>query len=599
MRRRAASPAKKVRSCHNVDDDFLQRCKMGLKATKPLNPLCFSNVTGKTLLLTENYMELQVLYMVYSYYYAQKRHETVLVPFCSNDQLSCVCGRGDAARKGEGGKSGSKEIRTLTHSFCRRSFQAMDAFEGIHSVQIGPPSPVASTSGLGYELLVTGTSGIAVYSSPAFFGKPVITGWQASSYNTAEEERCPVGRLIDLDPDPGPSGRSEGGRRTETMPQGDDGACAREHINVSRLRSSSLEIREKGTEFLREQLDAAQKELKLKDEECERLAHIRDQLERELEELTASLFEEAHKMVREANVKQAAAEKQLKEAQGKIDVLQAEVTALKTLVLTSTPSSPNRQLHPQLLSPGSRGAAMRHGGHTRSRCTSSTLTLSSGPSDPSLQSPAEGKEDRESAVPALLSMILCLVPGHSVSLSSEPYGQETGEVPGVHGGQLDSVLFAEFLLWKEAPSLDRSSAFMSRVYREDIGPCLSFTRTELSHLVQSAVENNSLTIEPVAMTALPMVKASAIECGGPKKCALSGLSRPCKHRIKLGDKETYYYISPSSRARITAVCNFFTYIRYIQQGLVRQDVEQMFWEVIRLRREMTVAKLGFFLIDDS
>lgn len=100
-------------------------------------------------------------------------------------------------------------------------------------------------------------------------------------------------------------------------------------------------------------------------------------------------------MVREANVKQATAEKQLKEAQGKvgsyfttyvnpslksvsaihlfflsplsqIDVLQAEVTALKTLVLTSTPSSPNRQLHPQLLSPGSRG-------HTRHK--SATLTL--------------------------------------------------------------------------------------------------------------------------------------------------------------------------------------------------------------------------------
>lgn len=39
---------------------------------------------------------------------------------------------------------------------------------------------------------------------------------------------------------------------------------------------------------------------------------------------------------------------------------------------------------------------------------------------------------------------------------------------------------------------------------------------KLSQLVQSAVENNSLTIEPVAMSALPMVKASAIECGGPK-----------------------------------------------------------------------------------
>ncbi|XP_057183429.1 guanine nucleotide exchange factor for Rab-3A isoform X2 [Triplophysa rosa] len=321
----------------------------------------------------------------------------------------------------------------------------------------------------------------------------------------------------------------------------------RDAYNMSRLRSSSLEIREKGTEFLREQLDAAQKELKLKDEECVRLSHVRNQLELELEELTASLFEEAHKMVREANVKQATAEKQLNEAQGKIDVLQAEVSALKTLVLTSTPSSPNPQLHPQLLSPGS-GRGSR--GHTRNKSASSALQLQPEP--------------------------MCV-----------PSQQEERE--------LDSVLFAEFLSWKESASLEGASAFLSRVHREDIGPCLSFTCSELSKSVQRAVENNSLTIEPVAMTTVPMVKA--IECGGPNKCALSGMSRPCQHRIKLGDKENYYYISRSSRARITAVCNFFTYIRYIQQGLVRQEVQQMFWEVMRLRREMSLAKLGYYMTD--
>uniref|UniRef100_A0A3P9PCT3 RAB3A interacting protein like 1 n=1 Tax=Poecilia reticulata TaxID=8081 RepID=A0A3P9PCT3_POERE len=288
---------------------------------------------------------------------------------------------------------------------------------------------------------------------------------------------CFCCRLVDLDPEPVTV--VEGGSR-------DGPVSGRPHGDLCRLRSSSLEIkekeiREKGSEILREQLDAAKMELKLKDKECERLSQVRNQLEQELEELTASLFEEAHKMVREANVKQAGAEKQLKEAQGK----------------------------------------------------------------------------------------------------------------------MDSVLFAEFLLWREHPSLDRSSAFLSRVYREDIGPCLSFTRSELSQLVQRAVENNSLTIEPVAMSALPMVKASALECGGPKKCALSGLSRVCQHRIKLGDKGSYYYISPSSRARITAVCNFFTYIRYILQGLVRQNAEQIFWEVMRLRREMTVAKLGFYLTDQG
>ncbi|XP_049930305.1 guanine nucleotide exchange factor for Rab-3A isoform X2 [Epinephelus moara] len=435
----------------------------------------------------------------------------------------------------------------------------MDAFEGIHSVQISSSPPSSASASPGYEVLKAGRSGIAVYSSAVFFGKPDVLGQPAARHKCSrepEEEGCVVGWLVDLDPEP--KSRVEGGGQAGPT-------SGRDHGDLSRLRSSSLEIREKeirekGSEILREQLDAAKRELKLKDKECERLSQVRNQLEQELEELTASLFEEAHKMVHEANVKQAAAEKQLKEAQGKIDVLQAEVTALKTLVLTSTPSSPNRQLHPQLQTSGTRGAYKHVGGHSRNKSASGGFPSPPGKPEPS-------------------------------SVSIQPAAKEDRE--------MDSVLYAEFLMWKENPSVERSSAFLSRIYREDIGPCLSFTRSELSQLVQSAVENNSLTIEPVAMSALPMVKASAIECGGPKKCALSGMSRLCRHRIKLGDKGSYYYISPSSRARITAVCNFFTYIRYIQQGLVRHDAEQMFWEVMRLRREMTVAKLGFYLTDQG
>ncbi|EDM12787.1 RAB3A interacting protein (rabin3)-like 1, isoform CRA_b [Rattus norvegicus] len=242
-------------------------------------------------------------------------------------------------------------------------------------------------------------------------------------------------------------------------------------LDVSRLRSSSMEIREKGSEFLKEELYKAQKELKLKDEECERLCKVRAQLEQELEELTASLFEEAHKMVREANMKQAASEKQLKEAWGKVD----------------------------------------------------------------------------------------------------------------------TTLFAEFQAWRASPTLDKNCPFLERVYREDVGPCLDFTVQELSALVRTAVEDNTLTIEPVASQTLPNV-----ECNNTNTCALSGLARTCHHRIRLGDSDGHYYISPSSRARITAVCNFFTYVRYIQQGLVRQDAEPMFWEIMRLRKGMSLAKLGFF-----
>ena len=79
-----------------------------------------------------------------------------------------------------------------------------------------------------------------------------------------------------------------------------------------------------------------------------KLSRIRDEVESEMSDLTASLFQEAHRMVGEANVKRASAEKSVVESNMKIDGLETEVAALKTLVLTSTPSQPNRLLHPQL-----------------------------------------------------------------------------------------------------------------------------------------------------------------------------------------------------------------------------------------------------------
>ncbi|XP_038636344.1 rab-3A-interacting protein isoform X3 [Scyliorhinus canicula] len=343
--------------------------------------------------------------------------------------------------------------------------------------------------------------------------------------------------------------------------------------SLSHLRSPFvLEVREKGYERLKEELAKAQRE--------------------------------AHKMVREANVKQAAAEKQLKEAQGKIDVLQAEVAALKTLVQSSSPTSPTKELQPN-------AKAHFKKGHARNKSTSAMATNSQE-----------------------LNVI-------------QPIVRDCKEV--------DSLLFGEFKAWKEEPTIDRTCCFLDRVYKEDIYPCLTFSKSELASTILEAVEGNTLSIEPVGFQPLPVVKASALECGGPnfvsyllslyctnmlqptlllcfpgyfkngtgriteyqaaswsrqvlklsfisgrraeivKKCALSGQTKTCKHRIKLGDSSSYYYVSPFCRYRIMSVCNFFTYIRYIQQGLVKQqDVEQMFWEVMHLRKEMSFAKLGFY-----
>uniref|UniRef100_UPI0037E98A7C rab-3A-interacting protein isoform X5 n=1 Tax=Semicossyphus pulcher TaxID=241346 RepID=UPI0037E98A7C len=308
---------------------------------------------------------------------------------------------------------------------------------------------------------------------------------------------------------------------------GEDGEeCSALSDSLSRLRSPSvMEVREKGYERLKEELAKAQRE--------------------------------AHKMVREANVKQANAEKQLKEALGKIDVLQAEVQALKTLVLSS-PTSPLGEL-PSVGAGGGVKTPFRKG-HSRNKSTSSAI-LGTQP-DPS---------------------------------ATQPIVRECREV--------DGQLFGEFKAWKEEPTLDRGCCFLERVYREDIYPCLTFSKSELGSAILEAVEQNTLSVEPVGFQPLPVVKASAVECGGPNgrraelvtKCALSGQTKTCKHRIKFGDSSNYYYVSPYCRYRITAVCNFFTYIRYIHQGLVKQqDAEQMFWEVMQLRREMSVAKLGYY-----
>lgn len=344
-----------------------------------------------------------------------------------------------------------------------------------------------------------------------------------------------------------PSTRSEAESTEGVFLVGEEGeeSLGLSDSSLSRLRSPSvMEVREKGYERLKEELAKAQRELKLKDEECERLSKVRDQLGQELEELTASLFQEAHKMVREANVKQATAEKQLMEALGKIEVLQAEVQALKTLVLSS-PTSPCQDLPSGSKTPFKKG-------HARNKSTSSAML------------------------------------GSQAELSAtQPIVRDCREV--------DSLLFSEFKAWKEEPSLERTSSFLERVYREDIHPCLTFSKSELGSAILEAVEGNSLSVEPVGFQTLPVVKASAVECGGPKKCALSGQTKTCKHRIKFGDSSSYYYVSPCCRYRITSVCNFFTYIRYIQQGLVKQqDAEQMFWEVMQLRKEMSFAKLGYY-----
>ncbi|XP_069680501.1 guanine nucleotide exchange factor for Rab-3A-like [Periplaneta americana] len=341
-----------------------------------------------------------------------------------------------------------------------------------------------------------------------------------------------------------------------------DGSKARRQLDEEDWDRTVAGVKEQAFARLQEELSKAHQELRLRDEEVNRLSRIREEVEAELEELTASLFQEAHNMVREANVRQANAERSLKESQMQVEVLTAEVAALKTLVLTSTPSRPNPHLHPQIDPRGNRpkddstlsGVGLFTRKHRRSP---SHFNLKYGRENSPPESPV--KEQR----PPL----------------PEPLDSK-------EGCEVDPNVHKEFVAWKQSPRMDKSDAFIARVYNEDINLCLDFNNKELGARVQEAVERGNIFIEAVSDKTKTVF---------PKKCALLEAPRQCHYRMRLGDQEPWHCISQICRNRIIAVCDFLNYLRYIERGLVKSSVHDVFWEMTRLRKEMVLARLGLVL----
>jgi len=293
---------------------------------------------------------------------------------------------------------------------------------------------------------------------------------------------------------------------------------------------------------LQEELTAAHTELRLKEEEVTRLSGIRDAVESELQELTASLFQEAHRMVREANVKAAYAEKALAESNMKVDGLMMEVAALKALVITSTPSTPNPHLHPQIS--GGKSNTPRGGGNSAPGTPTKERLVLGGPADET--------------------------DGATENRTEEKF--------------MDPVLRSEYLEWKKSPKMDPELPFFVRIYREDINPCLEFPNVSLSASIKEAVFQNTICISPVK---------ESMEL--PRNCELLEQPRRCTHIITLETEgeSSKHFVSQLARNRIASVCDFLLYCRYITQGLVKQHCNEVYWQIISRRRNMILARLGF------
>ena len=176
------------------------------------------------------------------------------------------------------------------------------------------------------------------------------------------------------------------------------------------------------------------------------------------------------------------------------------MSALKALVITSTPSMPNKHMNQS---------------HHRATADSDP---SSSPSSPCRQRPGDevdggGRQDKH----------------------------------------MDPVLRQEYLSWKKSPSMSESDhPFLSRIYREDVEPCLQFPATELSLRVRSAIHDNNLCLIPI--------KPDTME--NPRNCALLDQPRTVKYKLKLEGEKEEFYICQLARNRLASVCDFLTYCRY-------------------------------------
>lgn len=152
---------------------------------------------------------------------------------------------------------------------------------------------------------------------------------------------------------------------------------------------------------------------------------------------------------------------------------------------------------------------------------------------------------------------------------------------------VDPVAKKEYMAWKKAPTLDKnSSEFLQRLFVEDLVPCLTFPNSTLTTKVMKAVEDNSLSMSPIVMP-----KESSCEL--PKQCALFEAPLICQFKVNLMAQGEEFEISQLARNRIAAACECIGYLRYICEGLVKAHHNEVYWQIVKRRKKVVLAKLGY------
>ncbi|XGW07465.1 hypothetical protein V3C99_010554 [Haemonchus contortus] len=308
----------------------------------------------------------------------------------------------------------------------------------------------------------------------------------------------------------------------------------------------------RGEEILRmrQELEAARRSIAEKDEKMCRLTRIQDTVDAEVQELTEKLFQEAYRMVNYAEERRERSEKLLNESRLQVEVLSAEVAALKLLVQTP-------------------GMGQNHFQHTSPEHKSALAKLFS--------TTSAKRSSSSGAVPTRKASTLPPTTTHLQREKEREIEQKQAEAVE----EVDPILMLEFTSWRDAGHPLAHHPFMDRVNIEEIAPCMLFSAKELSDAVFDSIAANKLELEPVHEDKPHIMP-----------CALTNVSRFCPYRVRVSEDAPWHRISLLARNRIAAVCDYFTFIRYLRAGLIKSGIRDAYFDVMQLRRNMCLAKLG-------
>eukprot|EP00126_Sphaerothecum_destruens_P005216 Sdes_comp18648_c0_seq1m8854 len=130
---------------------------------------------------------------------------------------------------------------------------------------------------------------------------------------------------------------------------------------------------------------------------------------------------------------------------------------------------------------------------------------------------------------------------------------------------------------------------MKRCFDEDIKPNITFQRNNMKWIF-NMIKSNALIIEklPAQLFVHTMCQMSL----SFQFCKYKYIYTKTSQSTQNPDPDCWNLMGEPAYFRIVSVIEFYNYVRYICQGIVKSDMLAIYCKTMLLRKNMSLAKLG-------